>query len=185
MIENEKGSDIVREEKQTKNIITKESIYKELRFLNGADIRSACVVLAVMLIIFIPLSIMPIYIFCSIGQKTFLVGLLCFACTLIFLIPIGYWVYSLIKAIAQSKIIKNRAFSIVIDEVSYKQEELEHRHMIKVLYFRQYGRVVSGNTEYQLASGDDAFYLVIYHTKKPMVALHYSMKMYQLEDDIG
>ena len=59
---------------ETKNIITKEAIEKELKFLNKADIRSSLVLIAVMALIFVPLSIMPIYIFFSVSKKKYSLG---------------------------------------------------------------------------------------------------------------
>ena len=174
---------------ETKNIITKETIEKELKFLNKADIRSSLVMIAVMAVIFVPLSIMPIYIFFSVGRKTILLGICCFLGFLVFLLPIFLNLIPLVKAINEAHLLKKGDWFVDTDEVRYKTEEVEHRHTIvehrhtiDVLYFYRYGRVVSGGAEFQLASQDDAFYLVIYKKKKPSVVLHYSQKMYEYRE---
>ena len=189
---------------ETKNIITKETIEKELKFLNKADIRSSLVMIAVMAVIFVPLSIIPIYIFFSVGRKTILLGICCFLGFLVFLLPIFLNLISLVKAINEAHLLKKGDWFVDTDEVRYKTEEVEHRHTIDVLYFYRYGRVVSGGVErrhtidvlyfyrygrvvsggaeFQLASQDDAFYLVIYKKKKPSIVLHYSQKMYEYRE---
>ena len=167
---------------ETKNIITKETIEKELKFLNKADIRSSLVLIAVMALIFVPLSIIPIYIFFSVGRKTILLGICCFLGFLVFLLPIFLNLISLAKAINEAHLLKKGDWFVDVDEVRYKTEELEHKHTIDVLYFYRYERVVSGGAEFQLASQDDVFYLVIYKKKKPSIVLHYSQKMYEYRE---
>ena len=167
---------------ETKNIITKEAIEKELKFLNKADIRSSLVLIAVMALIFVPLSIIPIYIFFSVGRKTILLGICCFLGFLVFLLPIFLNLIPLVKAINEAHLLKKGDWFVDVDEVRYKTEELEHKHTIDVLYFYRYERVVSGGAEFQLASQDDVFYLVIYKKKKPSVVLHYSQKMYEYQE---
>ena len=167
---------------ETKNIITREIIEKELKFLNKADIRSSLVLIAVMTLIFVPLSIIPIYIFFSVGGKTILLGSCCFLFFLVFLLPIFLNLIPLVKAINEAHLLKKGDWFVDIDEVRYKTEELEYKHPIDVLYFYRYERVVSGGAEFQLASQDDAFYLVIYKKKKPRVVLHYSQKMYEYQE---
>ena len=167
---------------ETKNIITKETIEKELKFLNKADIRSSLVLIAVMAVVFLPLSLLPIYIFLSVGRKTILLGICCFLGFSVFLLPIFFNLISLLKSINEAHLLKKGDWFVDIDEVRYKTEEIEHRHTIDVLYFYRYERVVSGGIEFQLASQDDAFYLVIYKKKKPSVVLHYSLKMYEYQE---
>ena len=167
---------------ETKNIITRETIEKELKFLNKADIRSYLVLIAVMTVIFLPLSILPIYIFFSVGKKTILLGICCFLSFSVFLLPIFFNLISLVKAIKEAHLLKKGDWFVDVDEVRYKTEELEHKHTIDVLYFYRYERVVSGGAEFQLASQGDAFYLVTYKMKKPSVVLHYSQKLYEYQE---
>ena len=167
---------------ETKNIITRETIEKELKFLNKADIRSSLVLIAVMTVFFLPLSILPIYIFFSVGKKTILLGICCFLSFSVFLLPIFFNLIPLVKAINEAHLLKKGDWFVDVDEVRYKTEELEHKHTIDVLYFYRYERVVSGGAEFQLASQDDVFYLVIYKKKKPSVVLHYSQKMYEYQE---
>ena len=138
--------------------------------------------IAVMAVIFVPLSIIPIYIFFSVGRKTILLGICCFLGFLVFLLPIFSNLISLVKAINEAHLLKKGDWFVDTDEVRYKTEEVEHRHTIDVLYFYRYGRVVSGGADFQLASQDDVFYLVIYKKKKPSVVLHYSQKMYEYKE---
>ena len=167
---------------ETKNIITRETIEKELKFLNKADIRFSLVLIAVMTVIFVPLSIISIYIFFSVGRKTILLGIFCFLSFSGFLLPIFLNLISLVRAINEAHLLKKGAWFVDVDKVRYKTEELQRRHTTYVLYFCRYKRVVSGGADFQLASQDDAFYLVIYKKKKPSVVLHYSQKMYEYRE---
>ena len=169
-------------ENETKNIITRETIEKELKFLNKAEIRLFLILAVVITVICVPLSTLPIRIFYSDVRKTILLGICCFLGFLVFLLPIFLILIDLLKAINEAHLLKKVDWFVDIDEVRYKTEEAEHKRTIKVLYFYRYERVVSNRVEFQLTSQDDAFYLVIYKKKKPSVVLHYSQKMYEYQE---
>lgn len=175
-------------DKHTKNTITRESIKKELEFRSGVDVRSACVMLVVISVIFMPLSVLPMYLILSMESTSFFPVTLCVLTFLLFLLPIGYWVYSLANNLVKRRLIQNDTFSIDMDTVAYTSEEpgyrFGYRYTVKVLYFQKYGKVVAGDVAYQMASNGDLFYLVILQTKKPTVVLHYPKMMYDLKNDL-
>ena len=98
---------------ETKNIITKETIEKELKFLNKADIRSSLVLIAVIAVVFLPLSLLPIYIFLSVGRKTILLGICCFLGFSVFLLPIFFNLISLLKSINEAHLLKKGDWFII------------------------------------------------------------------------
>ena len=169
---------------ETKNIITKETIEKELKALNKADIRSTMVYIAAMTVFFVPLSIIPIYLFFSVPRKTILLGIGCFLGSFVLLLPVLINLFFLAKVINEARLLKQGDWFVDIDQVRYKTQEIKYRHTSNVLYFYRYERVASGGVNFQLASQDDRFYLVIYKKKKPCVVLHYSQKAYEYHESL-
>ena len=171
------------DKKETKNIITRETVEKELTRLNKADIHLSLVLLIFMTVVEVPLSILPICLFFAVGEQMVLLGIGCFLLSFALLIPVVIQLVSLITALNETQLLKNGDWFVDVDELQYKTEEMERRHTINVLYFYKHGRVGSDDTEYQLASQGDAFYLVVYKKKKPRVALHYFQKLYEYREE--
>lgn len=169
-------------DKETKNILTGEMLKKELAFLNKADMRYSLVLTVAMAVVFVPLSILPLYTFFSAEQKTVLFGIGCFLGCFVLLLPILICLFSLVRAIRDARLLKAGDWFVDVDEVRHKAEELRHKHTEDVLYFSRYGRLVSGGVAFQLASPGDAFYLVLYNKKKPTAVLHYSQKLYEYRE---
>lgn len=168
---------------ETKNIITRETVEKELKRLNKAEIHAFLVLFIVMTLVCVPVSILLIYGFFSVGRHIVLLGISCFLLSFALLIPVVILLVSLIQAINEKKLLKNGDWLVDVDEVQYKMEEVERRHTIKVFYFYKYGRRAAGDVEYQLASQGDAFYLVVYKKKKPRAVLNYSQKLYEYREE--
>ena len=171
------------DKKETKNIITRETVEKELKRLNKAEIHSFLVLFIVMTLVCVPVSILLIYGFFSVGRHIVLLGIGCFLLSFALLIPVVIQLVSLITALNETQLLKNGDWFVDVDELQYKTEEMEQRHTINVLHFYKHGRVVSGDVSYQLASQGDPFYLVVYKKKKPRVALYYSQKLYEYRED--
>ena len=104
---------------ETKNIITKETIEKELKALNKADIRSTMVYIAAMTVFFVPLSIIPIYLFFSVPRKTILLGIGCFLGSFVLLLPVLINLFFLAKVINEARLLKQGEWFVDIDQVRY------------------------------------------------------------------
>ena len=167
-------------EKQTKNIITCEWIKKELRFYNTADIKSRLVLCGIFTVIFLPITIALIYgilmsfdnVLVKIVLSIFMGGITSSPIWLFFLL--------IQNALCERKMLARGDFDIVTCDVSYKSEEMVHRHMEEYLYFSGFNKKSVGHTTFQLTSAGDTFYIVHYKDKKD-IKLFYSTKMYELQ----
>ena len=165
-------------EKKTKNIITREFIEKELRFYNGADIKSAVVLLGVLSLIFVPITIGSAHVILSLVKNIALkIALLIVVCGLTSA-PIWLNLSGLFVSISNRKLLARGEFDIVTRDVQYKSEKMVHRHMEEYLHFQDFGAVWAGHTAYQITSNGDVFYIVHYKTKNKAEMI-YSTKMYE------
>ena len=165
-------------EKQTKNIITREFIEKELRFYNGADIKSAVVLLGVLSLLFVPITIGTAHVILSLVKNIALkIALLIVVCGLTSA-PIWLNLSGLFVSISNRKLLARGEFDIVTRDVQYKSEKMVHRHMEEYLHFQDFGAVWAGHTTYQITSNGDVFYIVHYKTKNKAEMI-YSTKMYE------
>ncbi len=162
--------------KQTKNIITRASCHKELLHIAKADVYSGVVLLAVMLVVFVP------FIFLGVFLAEFLVifGIAFALCCLI--VP-AYWTYQLIVALRMLDRVKRGEFSIVKDTVSrLSPGEPVGRSTVDAVYFSTYGRFVPGKTAYDLTSVGDEYYLVVMDIKKEPIRMAFHTIVYECED---
>jgi hypothetical protein len=169
-------------EKQTKNIITREGLEKELRFYNKANLRSTVMLCIFLSLILVPVMIAAVYaipglfrtIWAKILVSVFLVALMG--------VPLWINFRSLIVCLRERKSLKLCSLDIITAEVAYKGERLVHRHMEKYLHFKDFGDAVVGGTTFDLATQGDEFYLVCYkgHTS---IQLLYPLKMYEFKEE--
>ena len=166
--------------KQTKNIITREWIEKELRFYNTADIKSRLVLCGVFTVILLPITIALIYgILLSLDNVLVKIVLSIFIGGIV---SSPIWLFFLLtrEALCERKMLARGDFDIVTRDVSYKSEEIVHRHIEEFLHFCEFDKISVGHTTFQLASVGDEFYIVHYKGKKD-IKLFYSAKMYDLQ----
>ena len=92
------------------------------------------------------------------------------------------WLFFLLtrEALCERKMLARGDFDIVTRDVSYKSEEMVHRHLEKYLHFCEFNKISVGHTTFQLASAGDTFYIVHYKAKKD-IKLLYSAKMYEYQ----
>ena len=166
--------------KQTKNIITREWIEKELRFYNTADIKSRLVLCGVFTVILLPITIALIYgILLSLDNVLVKIVLSIFMGA-ITSSPIWLSFLLIQNAFCERKMLARGNFDIVTCDVSYKSEEMVHRHMEEYLHFSGFNKISVGHTTFQLTSAGDTFYIVHYKDKKD-IKLLYSAKMYEIQ----
>ncbi len=169
-------------ERQTKNIITRESVERELRFYNNADIRSTLVLTLALSIFFIPFTILLVYAVLALTENVFLKIVLGTVAGVLMSAPIWINICFLFSFLHERKLIVGGEFEIVIRPVSYKSKEIAHRHTEELLVFSGFERTTVGHTEYQLASPGDDFCLVHYRNKKT-IKLLYSLKLYEYKEN--
>ena len=166
--------------KQTQNIITREWIEKELRFYNTADIKSSLVLCSVSTVIFLPITIALIHGIAESFDNVLVKIVLLILIGCITSSPIWRSFLLTRNALCERKMLARGDFDIVTRDVSYKSEEMVHRHMEEYLHFCEFNKISVGHTIFQLASAGDTVYIVHYKAKKD-IKLLYSAKMYEFQ----
>ena len=165
-------------EKQTKNMITREIVEKELSFYNTADIRSALVLCSTLSLLFIPLTAGIIYGLFALLKNIWLMLPLAILIGGLMSAPVWINLLSLIRSLKERNLLQNGDFDIEICEVQYKYEKLVHRHTEKFLHFSGFEDISLGNANFDLTSQGDKFYIVHYKDRTT-IKLIYSLKMYE------
>jgi hypothetical protein len=168
-------------EKQTKNIITRKWVEKELRFYNTANIRSALVFCGTFSLLSVPLTILIVYAACTVFENIVLKIALSIFMGAFTSAPT--WIYLLLTfyLLSERKLLNRGEFDIVTRELLYKNEKMVHRHLEEFLHFQDFKEISVGHTSFQLALQGDTYYIVHYKTKKS-IKLLYSAKMYEYHD---
>ncbi len=165
---------------ESKNIITRESCKQELKRWAKANLLHDAVLLAVMLLIFVPLMILSIYV----AKHVLILGLIL---ALAFAVAPVIFVCRIVLDIVTIRLVERDGFSIVRDTVcrlskgELPQKYSEGRGTVNVIYFAKYGRYVATGTTFDISSIGDECYLVILHGKKEKVifAFHSAMCEYK------
>ena len=169
-------------QKESKNILTREGCKIELKKLSKANLVQDFVILAILLLIFVPLFILSIYL----AKYILILGI---AFALICVIFPVLLIYKIICAVMFSRTVEQDGFSIVKDTVSrISRDEIpksysEGRRTVNVIYFAKYGRCVAPKvrTPFDLSGVGDEFYLVISH-KKDEIIFAYKSVMYECKE---
>ena len=167
-------------DKQTKNILTRASLTKELLFLSTANIRYSIVLCCVVLLVEIPI----IALVAALTDKhTFAITIS--VATILSVIP-GIFIYCIIQEFKDKKRIERGEYDVITRQVIYKHESRIARpgcgHRIEeLLHFDTFGDIGVAHLTYQLADEGDVFYLVCLHTSKKPTLL-YSAEMYEFRE---
>ena len=167
---------------ESKNLLTRENCKVELKRLSKARLMQDSVVLALLLLIFVPLFLLSLYLAKYILILGIIFALICVAFPAIS-------VYRIVRDVMFSKMIEQNGFSIVKDTVSrISLDEVpksydEGRHTVNVIFFAKHGRCVASKvrTPFDLSASGDEFYLVVLH-KKDEIVLAYSSLMYDCNE---
>ena len=169
-------------QKESKNSLTREGCKIELKKLSKANLVQDSVILAVLLLIFVPLFVLSIYIAKYILLLGIIFSLICTIFPIIF-------VCRIIRDMMFSRTVDQNGFSIVKDTVSrISRDEIpknysEGRFTVNVIYFAKYGRCVAPKvrTPFDLSGVGNEFYLVILH-KNEEIVFAYNSSMYDCKD---
>ena len=174
-------------QKESKNILTRESCKAELKRLSKAILVQDSVVMTVLLLIFVPFFIFSI----SLAKQILALGIVFALICMIF--PVLF-TRRIIRDVMFLGMLGQNGFSIAKDTVSrISRNEVsnsysEGRRTVNVIYFAKYGRCVAPKvkTPFDLSGVGDEFYLVISH-KKDEIIFAYNSVMYdckELDDTI-
>ena len=171
--------------REAKNVLTREDCKAELKRLSKASLVQDSVVLAVLLLVFVPLFLLSIYL-----AKYILVLGIAFA--LICAIFPSMFVYRMIRDVTFSKMIEQDGFSIVKDTVSHislnenPRNYDEGRHSVNAIYFAKHGRCIGPKvrTPFDFSAPGDEFYLVVLHKKEEIVFAYHSTMYDCNESDV-
>jgi hypothetical protein len=158
-----------------KNIITRESIAKDLAANCRGDFAVSLFLSILLSVIFIPMIIGCFYaLFWEVNDVIFAVAkvVICLIFIVALSLPIILNVIPLVSAIIKKRKVKRGEFDVIVSELSYKREVYVRKSLEQRLVFAQYGEVAVGGTEYQLAAMEDEYYLVFFCGKKNIEALY-------------
>ena len=167
-------------EKQTKNIITREWVEKELRFYNTADIKAMLVLCGALSLVLIPFTVGFVYAICVFVPNVALKIILSVLIGALSTAPVWINLLGLRGALSERKLLRRGEFDIAVRTVTRKSEKPVYRHVEEFLHFDDFEEISFGHTKFQLASHGDEFYIVHYKTRKT-IKLLYSAKMYEYE----
>ena len=167
--------------KQTKNIITKESIADDLLFYTTADIRVSLVCGGVSSLIGIPfISLLATAFKPTDGHPISFIFyglvLLIFSLLLI-LCPFT----PILISLKERKRIRNGEFEIVVLPLRYKSEVYRNRHFELRLHFDNFKEYEVSATEYALASAKQEYYIVHYRNSKRIRKI-FATERYEYQD---
>ena len=169
-------------QKESKNSLTRESCKIELKKLSKANLVQDLVILAVLLLIFVPLFFLSIYLAKYILILGIAVALICVIFPVLF-------IYKIICAVMFSRTVEQDGFSIVRDTVSHvcrdemARNYFEGHRMVDAIYFATYGRCVASKVKspFGIPNVGDEFYLVIL-PKNEKIVLAYDVISYDYKD---
>lgn len=161
-------------ENARKNIISLEKCKKDLKHSAKGDLFFDTVILAGLLIVFIPLFFLGIYL----AKSIFVLG---FLLSVFGTVPPAFYIYYVIRDIGVIRLIDRGGFSVVKDTVwNLVKDEPLGRSTADAIYFNDNGKFFPGQTVFDLTSVGDEFYLVILHTKKKKISFAFHTMMYEL-----
>ena len=170
--------------KETKNILTRQLVEKELRFYNTADIRSSVLLIACLTPLFGGLAAIMtagvLGLIDHIGVRIFLLILILPTMTA----PIWINLLSLISSLKEKRMLDKGEFEIVKKQLNHKSQKTENRHNHRHIryYFHFIGfmdRRVDKST-YDMTAEDEGFYLV-HLTSKYYIKLFYPESRYDFK----
>ncbi len=168
-------------EKQTKNIITREWVAKELHFYNTADIRATLVLCGILSLFFVPLSVALVYEIVTLFKNALLKIFISIFVGGSMSAPVWTNLLALHTSLKERKMLLKNEFEIAIRTVLYKSEKIVHRHIAEYLHFEDFKEISVEHTTFQLSSQGDDFYIVHYKGSK-LIKLLYSSKIYEYKE---
>ena len=164
-----------------KNIITFESCKCNLIEARKIELETLGMVLPIFLIIFVPF--VCVFLYMAFSDDRALAARLVFGLIFapIFAALPTYFIYQLVNTLFEMKMINNYNFSIVNDTVTRKETIFVRRHEEYVAHFQNSGKCNISKVEYELASTNDEYYVIILNYNKKALAA-YPVSTYEFRD---
>lgn len=174
-------------EKQTKNIITRQCVEKELWFYNTADLKVGIGVFAIVFLVCVPFAAFFIWLTISGSDNLFFRISVSALIGVLFILPVIVTAGGVCNTLSERKRLKRGEFDIVVREVSYKIERSTRRETILILKFPDFREKRVDKTTYFHADMGDEFYVVHYRTERKdrkgkSIKLLYSLMMYEYSE---
>ena len=163
--------------KQTKNEITREFIKKELSFYNKADILSGLVLGIVSALLSVPLVCLCAFL---IDHLVLRIVLSCLCAFLPFGVFSLSFIYQLIRALWEKKMINGDQFEITTRKVLSMDEKVVGNHTETFFSFGDFKEISVEKTTRDITSVGDEFYIVHYCGKSD-IKLFYPTKTHELK----
>ena len=164
--------------KQTKNVITREFVEKELRFYNTADIRYTSVILTIMALFMIPITVGAVGYFSLWCDVAWINALATIFVGSLFAFPVLVPLFSLIRSLVERKLLNRGDFVITRTRLLYKSDRIISRQLEELLHFEGFRQAVVTPFAYEIATPGDDYYIVHYKGKRS-IKLFYSTKRYE------
>ena len=164
--------------KQTKNVLTRDIIKKELTYqAKAAATMSSILMFTTGIVTGVPFILLGIA-----GLKDLLIGGI--VCIMIGAGLLLSLFLVLLSDIRTKRLINEGRFYIIKDTVSRlsRGEPRGRYSTVDVLYFTKLGRYIPSQTTFDLSSVGDEFYIVIIPAKKPKICFAYHTMMYECND---
>ena len=171
-------------EKTTKNVITRESIAKDLAANLKGEFAMSLFFSVLFSVIFIPMIIGCFYaLFWKVDNVILAVAkaVVCLIFIVCCSLPTILNVIPLVSAIIKKKKVKSGEFDVIVRELSYKREVYK-RGVERRFVFVGFKEVAVTRNVYQLSSSEDEFYLVVFPGKKNIEAL-YPLKTFEFVEE--
>lgn len=168
--------------KQTKNIITRETLEKELRHGCKAGARFSLTVSGALSVVFVPLTIGLVSLIWMTVGNTVMKILLSVLLGGLMTSPIWALLLNTVLCFKEMKLLDRGDFDVVTLELLRKSEIIVHRHLEEVLHFNGFKKKSVDHTVYQLASPGDEFYIVHFKGSRE-IRLLYPLKMYEYKSE--
>ena len=166
--------------KETKNILTRQLVEKELRFYNKADIRSSALLIACLTPLFGGLAALMtvgvLGLIDHIGLRIFLLILILPTMTA----PIWINLLSLISGLKEKRMLDKGEFEIVKKQLNHRSQRTEHRHIRYYFHFIGFEDRQVDKSTYDMTAEDEGFYLV-HLTSKYYIKLFYPESRYDFK----
>ena len=161
---------------ETKNMITRESVKKDLTFYAKHDLFFHGVTTVVMSLTMLLCSSLLVFL-----VRYSLVFVLFIA---ICSIPTWIFGFYVIRDIFHLRLVARGGFLIVTDTVYAlaKREPIGRHSVADAIYFKRYGRWIAADTTFGLSSVGDEFYLVVLQNKKKELKMAFHSLMYRCDE---
>ena len=169
-------------ENHTQISLTRENIENQLWQYSAFDYKKAVIEVVLTVVLCVPMTFL---MYCIVKDNN-LPLFFDIVCMLLPIFPIAIVLYRSCRVFIERSCLKRGAFDVIQSSLYYKDEKYirrRNRHeLVRLFYFESYPPCEVGHTAYQLASAGDAYFLVLYQTRRQRVKLFFPAKIYEYQN---